>query len=146
MILTLFSLSNITFDKELRITVIANRNYNFYIDFDEKTPKKYSLNRKITIRSGFDDLERWMAKPVVIELKEEDKKGIVNVNLQAMILKENGKRVWKDKIIGNYSSPSQCDFPKARLKIGCSLEVPPEPEVANISCSPQPLSEVTNKK
>lgn len=87
-----------------------------------------------------------MSKPVVIELKEEDKTGTVNVNLQAMILKQNGKRVWKDQIIGNYSSSSQCDFPKVRLKIGCSLEGPPEPELAKVSCSPEPLSVVTNKK
>ena len=34
------------------------------------------------------------------------------------------QRLWNEPIIGNYSSSIKSDFPKARIKLNCSLITP----------------------
>ena len=34
------------------------------------------------------------------------------------------QRLWNEPIIGNYSSSVKSDFPKARIKLNCSLITP----------------------
>lgn len=53
LVINFLALSNITFDKELRVSIHINKVFHFYVDFDQKQRKKYTLNRKITMHGSF---------------------------------------------------------------------------------------------
>lgn len=67
--LNLFSLSNIKFEKELHVTINIGKKYHFYVDFNEKCPEKYKINRTLTIKESFKQFSKWLSKPIDIYLK-----------------------------------------------------------------------------
>ena len=46
------------------------------------------------------------------------------LNAQSFVIIHEQQRLWVEPIIGNYCSNSNNDFPKARVKLNCSLFTP----------------------
>jgi len=117
-------LSHINFEKELHITITLGKSYHFYIDFDEESPNRYFLNRRLSIREHFSQFQKWLGSPIHIQLKEQDKITNILVNAQTFVMIHNQQRVWSDPIMGTFSSSSAGDFSKARIKLKCSFATP----------------------
>jgi len=66
LILNLFSLSGIEFERELHLTVHLGKQFHFYIDSHDDGSKKYQMGRRVSIRGNFDELTRMLTNPVLV--------------------------------------------------------------------------------
>lgn len=61
------------------------------------------IDKTVNVENSFEQFTRLLEKEVVVELEDGDWKGTCKINLGMLVLKHEGKRIWRKPILGSYT-------------------------------------------